>query len=253
MGRQLNLEARAIIKEYSDLTAKEILRKLNETGKKCSIATVYNVLNELKGKVGATEADYQKEIPLPKPEVKYKIHSEPRKIMTDYEFSRSVEENKIIKNAKNDLEKRDERITIDMLTVAIANSIGEKKMGYDEAFRMALHVMNFFGYDDRIIDNVLEAEDRDVFYMLEDSGLLKTEREETTLYDGREWRINYWVFRRDKIIELIKGEKTEKPAEEPNVYDEISDVEWNEMMKERNGVRKEVGSEFPVEDSIAVY
>ena len=29
----------------------------------------------------------------------------------------------------------------------------------------------------------------DVFYTMEDLGILETEREETTLFDGREWRI----------------------------------------------------------------
>ncbi len=31
------------------------------------------------------------------------------------------------------------------------------------------------------------------------------EREETTLYDGREWRIHYWLFRKERIFELISG------------------------------------------------
>ncbi|HQQ25202.1 MAG TPA: hypothetical protein PLR51_02875, partial [Methanomassiliicoccales archaeon] len=30
-----------------------------------------------------------------------------------------------------------------------------------------------------------------------------TEREETTLYDGREWRIHYWLFRKERIFQLI--------------------------------------------------
>jgi hypothetical protein len=70
---------------------------------------------------------------------------------------------------------------------------------------MAQHVMNFFGYSERIIDNILEPEDRDAFYMLEDTGILTTEREETTLYDGREWRIHYWLFKKERIFELISG------------------------------------------------
>ena len=61
-------------------------------------------------------------------------------------------------------------------------------MGEDESNYLAEHILNFFGYSDRIIDNVLHPEDRDTFYMLEDAGLMETEREETTLYDGREWR-----------------------------------------------------------------
>ena len=92
-------------------------------------------------------------------------------------------------------------ITIEDLTLAIHNSPNSR--GMQDADALARHVLNFFGYSDRIIDNILEPEDRDTFYMLEDASILTTEREETTLYDGREWRIHYWLFRKDKIRELM--------------------------------------------------
>ncbi len=73
----------------------------------------------------------------------------------------------------------------------------------EEAIDVANHLVGFFGYSDRIIDNLLEPEDRDVFYMLEESGILKTEREEITLFDGRDWRIHYWVLDKKKIAEEL--------------------------------------------------
>jgi len=120
-------------------------------------------------------------------------------------------------------------IKVDELTTAIKNSIDEKGMETSAAQMMAEHVLNFFGFNDRIIDNILEQEDRDVFYMLEDAGLLTTEREETTLYDGREWRIHYWLFEKDKIIEKInsQSEREEQSGEEQNVYDEVPDGVWS--------------------------
>ncbi len=120
-------------------------------------------------------------------------------------------------------------IKVDELTTAIKNSIDEKGMETSAAQMMAEHVLNFFGFNDRIIDNILEQEDRDVFYMLEDAGLLTTEREETTLYDGREWRIHYWLFEKDKIIEKInyESERDEQLGEEQNVYDEVPDGVWS--------------------------
>ncbi|MFW5946533.1 MAG: DUF6015 family protein [Candidatus Natronoplasma sp.] len=122
-----------------------------------------------------------------------------------------------------------ESIKVDELTTAIKNSIDEKGMETSAAQMMAEHVLNFFGFNDRIIDNILEQEDRDVFYMLEDAGLLTTEREETTLYDGREWRIHYWLFEKDKIIEKIQSEtkKDDHSGQEQNVYDEIPDGVWS--------------------------
>ena len=131
-------------------------------------------------------------------------------------------------------------ITVDDLALAIENSINsyneEMKLEREEAFDLAQHVLNFFGYSNRIIDNVLEPEDRNAFYMLEDSGVLSTEREEITLYDGREWRIHYWLFRTDRIAELLqpkvveeapvkKGEN-EEVDEAKNVYSELPSEAW---------------------------
>ena len=122
----------------------------------------------------------------------------------------------------------DERIvTVEDLTKAIMNSPNNRGLREDAARDIARHVLNFFGYSDRIIDNVLEPEDRDTFYMLEDATILTTEREETTLYDGREWRINYWLFRKDKIRELMKSEgKVQEDDSNKTIYDDLDEDMW---------------------------
>ena len=121
-------------------------------------------------------------------------------------------------------------ITVEELTQAIKNGIRQanREMEEEYANQLALHVLNFFGCSDRIIDNILEPEDRDTFYMLEDAGILTTEREETTLYDGREWRIHYWLFRKKRIEELIEG-STKVEAEvkaEDSFYGDLPDEIW---------------------------
>ncbi len=122
----------------------------------------------------------------------------------------------------------DSIVTVEELTQAIRNSPDNKGIPEEEAYDIARHVLNFFGYSDRIIDNVLEPEDRDMFYMLEDATILTTEREETTLYDGREWRINYWLFRKDKIAQLMSGDSNSKNSEqEETVYDDIPLDAWD--------------------------
>ncbi len=120
-------------------------------------------------------------------------------------------------------------LTVDTLSMAIKNSVEREDMPEEQATAMAQHIMNFFGYNERIIDNVLEPEDRDAFYMLEDSGILTTEREETTLYDGREWRIHYWLFRKERIWELVSGEEHREGVKRKHssVYDDIPDDAWN--------------------------
>ena len=126
-------------------------------------------------------------------------------------------------------------ITVDDLTVALENSIdSDMKLEHEEAFDLAQHVLNFFGYSNRIIDNVLEPEDRDAFYMLEDSGVLTTEREEITLYDGREWRIHYWLFKNEKIQDLINNIKPvqEEVVEETDLYKELPREAWIKHVEE---------------------
>ena len=137
--------------------------------------------------------------------------------------------NVITKLKKSDPDKRATTLTVEHLTKAIKNSIDKQGMPEEEARAMAQHVMNFFGYSERIIDNVLEPEDRDAFYMLEDAGILMTEREETTLYDGREWRIHYWMFRKERIHELIHGRGRVETGggENQSVYDEVPDDIWS--------------------------
>jgi len=120
-------------------------------------------------------------------------------------------------------------VTVDDLTQAIKNSIDDSHaMVEEQAYELAHHVLNFFGYSDRIIDNVLEPEDRDAFYMLEDGVILTTEREETTLYDGREWRIHYWLFKRDKIADLMVNSRRKQTdsSEQDFTYDDLPDDVW---------------------------
>ena len=120
-------------------------------------------------------------------------------------------------------------LTVAQLSSAIMKSIDRQDIQPEAANQLATHVMNFFGYNDTIIDNILEPEDRDAFYMLEDLGLLMTEREETTLYDGREWRIHYWLFRKNKIDALVgdHGALDGDDDELSSIYDDIPEDIWS--------------------------
>ena len=121
-----------------------------------------------------------------------------------------------------------EVLTTETLASAINYSPEYSHMGDDEISYLAEHILNFFGFSDRIIDNVLHPEDRDTFYMLEDAGLMETGREETTLYDGREWRIHYWLLKVSEIqSRRDAGPKYAPDDMEPSVYDEIPDDIWS--------------------------
>ncbi|MCK4614093.1 MAG: hypothetical protein KAU14_04750 [Thermoplasmata archaeon] len=122
-----------------------------------------------------------------------------------------------------------ELITLDIFKKAITNSMKTPALQEQAAAGLAEHVLNFFGFQDRIIDNMLDPHDRDAFYMLEDVGLLTTEREETGLPDGREWRIHYWVMREDRILKALKMRKKMEKKDERSgetIYDKIPDYVW---------------------------
>jgi hypothetical protein len=126
-------------------------------------------------------------------------------------------------------------ITLDALSKAIANRVG---VGIEEARRDAGFVLDIFGFDDRVIDNVLDPEDRQLFYILEEEGMLVTEREETTLYDGREWRTHYWQLKKNTILNYAKDENKRlrtvlydkaqpiRGISDENVYDALTEDIW---------------------------
>lgn len=72
------------------------------------------------------------------------------------------------------------------------------------ANRYAMKFMDLFGFDDRIIDNILDQPDRQLFYLLEARGIVETHREEITLYNGKKWRIRYWSLNKEKILRLAE-------------------------------------------------
>jgi len=135
-------------------------------------------------------------------------------------------------------------ITLNDLSKAISN-----RMGIDarRASRTAGFVLDLFGYDDRIIDNYLDPEDRQLFYILEEEGMLTTGREEAILYDGRAWRTHYWQLKKNTILKyaMDEGEKEEvfitkkhpKKTNKKNIYNTLSEDVWEKRKIESFATR----------------
>ena len=87
-------------------------------------------------------------------------------------------------------------ITLNDLSKAISNRMG---IQIEEARRTAGFVLDIFGYNERVIDNILGFEDRQLFYLLESEGILTTGREVTILHNGREWLTHYWELNKSVI------------------------------------------------------
>jgi hypothetical protein len=123
----------------------------------------------------------------------------------------------------------DEVITIQEMRLALRAVLGGKGISGPDTDKLADYLMNFFGFDDYIIDNILDAEDRDVFYTLEEEGILRTEREEIYLLKGKMWRIHYWILRKRDILSFAR-EKAEEPEKKQDtlvsLYDQVGEEVW---------------------------
>jgi len=127
-------------------------------------------------------------------------------------------------------------ITLNDLSKAITHTLGVDRK---EAKRIAGFILDIFGYEDRVIDNVLDLEGRQLFYILEEEGMIISGREETTLYNGREWLTHYWQLQRKSIIRLSRNGKkrtSNKPINNShsinvspgsNIYNSLSREMWN--------------------------
>ena len=113
-------------------------------------------------------------------------------------------------------------IEIEVLMKALINKIGLKK---DVAQDVARRVLNYFGFGTHIIDNLLNQEDRRLFYFLQDSGMLGTDWDETFLPNGRGWRIFYWRLNVHNIKKYAALEEVED-EEKIQLYDSLPDNAW---------------------------
>ena len=122
----------------------------------------------------------------------------------------------------------DRLINYKTLADAIVRLVGMAPEEFPAAESMADHLLGFFGYQDRVIDNMLEPTDRNLFYQFQDWGLLNSESEETTLWDGREWRIHYWKIRTERVVDtsFFDKEESDVDPEVVNIYESLSPADW---------------------------
>jgi hypothetical protein len=126
-------------------------------------------------------------------------------------------------------------LTLAQLTHAIKSKV-DTSMETHVAESIAEHALGFFGFSNRIIDNALEPTDRNMFYQLQDYDLLTTESEETTLWDGREWRIHYWKFKPNAENFANLAIQNEKDRGDDDPYSVIYDGMPAGLWRERSGV-----------------
>ena len=113
---------------------------------------------------------------------------------------------------------------------ALRATLGKRGMPDEEVRILADYLLSFFGFETEVIDNNLDVADRDVFYMLEEEGLLGTRQEEILIKKGKTWRIHYWVLRVDRIKALAKGSGKPRAADAFAIYDDVPDEIWSRQL-----------------------
>lgn len=119
-------------------------------------------------------------------------------------------------------------VTKQDLTRAISDRLSVPRAVAAES---AEYVLELFGFEEQVIDNVLDAEDRQLFYNLESCGILTTRSEETQLYNGQEWRTHYWLLRSDRVLAASEEERAREARREAeaagaDVYAELPAECW---------------------------
>jgi len=122
-------------------------------------------------------------------------------------------------------------VTPQLLKAALTVSLGRKGVEEKELNGLTDYITSMFGYGTDLIDNVLGAADRDVFYMLEEEGILRTERDEIGLLRGKTWRIHYWLYNKQGITALLNEFISPKKKEEDLAQFYSSDVPEEAWMR----------------------
>ncbi len=117
-------------------------------------------------------------------------------------------------------------VTLEEMREALRKTLGRKGLAEEEVLRLADYILSFFGYAAEVVDNRLAVDDRDVFYTLEEEGLLTTRREEVLLKRGKLWRIHYWVLCIARIKELARARRDDGEEDYASVYGEMSEEVW---------------------------
>ncbi|MDX1534723.1 MAG: DUF6015 family protein [Thermoplasmata archaeon] len=116
-------------------------------------------------------------------------------------------------------------VTFSEMRDVLVALLGRRGMGPHEIAELAEYLLGFFGYGTEVVDNVLQPDDRDVFYMLEEEGLLGTRQEEVLVTPGKLWRLHYWILRVDRVKHALKEGQDEGKGYEA-LYEGMADEVW---------------------------
>lgn len=109
-------------------------------------------------------------------------------------------------------------ITLEDLEIAFGKTLGKKGYSPEEIRELAERIISLYGFDYAVVDNRLKSNERDIFYKLEEEGLVYTKQEEVTIKKGKVWRLHYWFLNRPVILKLSRGEEEPDDEDKYAVY-----------------------------------
>lgn len=121
-------------------------------------------------------------------------------------------------------------MSIKQLEMALFKALAGQNLTRERITQIAEKILDLFGYSDQVVDNRLTPEDRDLFYMLEEAGLLTTIEEDVQVEKGKTWRIYYWVLKKDQVQRLAQEAiaTDQEQAPEADIYENIADDVWKQ-------------------------
>src|SRR2546426_2910157 len=117
-------------------------------------------------------------------------------------------------------------VTMSEMIAALRATVGKRGMSEDDLRALADYLMSFFGFETEAIDNNLDVADRDVFYMLEEEGLLTTRQEEVMIKKGKLWRIHYWILLVERGKAVAKAPSPEAGGNAFCVFHQVPGDSW---------------------------
>jgi hypothetical protein len=134
--------------------------------------------------------------------------------------------------SENQNENEDLLITNDVFAKAIKNSFASAgiEMDYNDALQIAKHLLNFFGYDDAIIENYFEDDDRQILYQLEDFGLVRFETSEYSvlkeIFSSDKWKTIRVALNYSKILEMANKGQIAIEEDAEKIYEKLPVEVW---------------------------
>jgi len=124
-----------------------------------------------------------------------------------------------------------ELITVDKLAKALEIALSLDKR---ESKSLAHEILNYAesGY---ILDNTIDDELRNVLYEIEETGIIKTKRDEAILYNGKGWRMFFWYIDIKKINDIIENAKRNYGENAiGDIYSSLPEDAWRHERRDKS-------------------